>query len=366
VGTLVNYCAGTNIEVLPGKKVDAILVNAAQGGTPGALPLTIDLLKSCGAVYKAVDSGGYQILKAQEEGKNISFDESRPLECSQTSINITPRHVVEVYTAIAREVKLDMGVALDFPILTLSDPTERESEFLSKLGYNVSWAIQTAELRKKLCPEVPLFIPVQCYDLIQFELFWRCIKGIEFDGFSMPVRNLGLREIALFLAKFHQLGIRRVHLLGTTTFPVISLCAYMARHLFNVVSVDSTTWRKSAEYSIFLNPHDLSPESLGGDTQIDERIRNDCPCPFCRGKTFTYLRNLPYTERTHFLRCHNFWVTDNACKELYKNSGNIVELERFLRAKCSKPDFINELIDSIISFHLLAGSDPGLLKAAIS
>jgi hypothetical protein len=59
-------------------------------------------------------------------------------------------------------------------------------------------------------------------------------------------------------------------------------------------------------------------------------------------------------------------VTDNACKELYRNCRNIVELEKYLRAKCSRPEFIGELIESIVSFHLLAGSDPDLLKAAIS
>jgi tRNA-guanine family transglycosylase len=362
MGVLVNFCAGAHLESLPGKEVSAILVNAAQGGPPSVLPATIELLELSGATSKACDSGGYQVLEAELKEKEISFDKKRPLECSANRINITPWHVVDVFREMSRKVRLDMGVALDFPIKTLSGPEEREKEFMSKLGYNVRWAIQTAELRKKLCPQVPLFIPVQCFDLEQFDLFLSCISGIDFDGWSMPLRSHGLREVASFLARFYQSGIRRVHLLGAASFKVIALAAYMARHFFDSVSLDATSWRKNAEVSLFSNPHDLSCETLRGDVQIDESVRNDCPCPFCRGRSFTYLKNMPYTERTHFLRCHNFWVTDNACKELYRNCENIAALERFLTTKSSNPHVVTEIIDSVTWFHLLVDSDTESLK----
>jgi queuine/archaeosine tRNA-ribosyltransferase len=353
MGTFVNFCAGVNLEVMPGKSVEGILVNAAQGGPSNALPGTIELLDSCGASYRACDSGGYQLLKAEIGGKEISFDSGRPLECSKTGINITPWHVVNVFRAISGKVGLDMGVALDFPIKKVSSLEDQEKEFLRKLGYNAAWAIQTAESRKKICPEVPLFIPIQCFDLQQFDLFLKLISGIEFDGFSMPLRNLGMMEIASFLARFHDLGVRKVHLLGTTAFKTIALAAYMARHFFEWVSVDATTWRLSSEVSLYLNPHDLSPEGLNKDVQVHDQIQNDCPCPFCRGKSFGHIKNMPFTERTHFLRCHNFWVTDRACKEAYRNCENILSFERFLKAKASKPTVVSEIMDSIALFHLL-------------
>jgi queuine/archaeosine tRNA-ribosyltransferase len=363
MGILVNFCAGINLEVMPGKGVESILVNAAQGGPRQVLPGTIDLLAASGATHKGCDSGGFQLLEAELGGKEISFDRARPLECSKTSINITPWHVVKVFQSIIRTVGLEMAVALDFPIKKISGPEEREKEFLGKLGYNVAWARETAELRKTLCPEASLFIAVQCFDLQQFELFCDCISGIEFDGFSMPLRNLGAKEVALFLARFHQLGIRRVHLLGAASFRVIALSAYMARHFFDWVSVDATTWRVSSEYSLYLNPHDLSPESLSHDAVIDDRLQNDCPCPFCRGKSFSHIKNMPFTERTHFLRCHNFFVTDNLCKEAYRNSGNILAFEKFLRANSSKPHMVDEILEAISWFHLLVDSDPVLLKS---
>jgi hypothetical protein len=366
MGVLVNFCAGINLEVMPGKGVQAILVNAAQGGPRQVLPGTIELLTASGATYRGCDSGGYQLLEAELGGKEISFDRARPLECSKTSINITPWHVVKVFQTISQRVGLEMAVALDFPIKTLkkeSGPEAREKEFLQKLGHNVAWAHQTAELRKKLCPEVPLLIPVQCFDLNQFNIFSNCISGLEFDGFSMPLRNLGVKEVASFLARFHQMGIRRVHLLGAASFRVISLSAYMARHHFDTLSIDATTWRKSSEYSIYLNPHDLSPESLSHDAVIDDRVENDCRCPFCHTRSYSYIKNLPFTERTHFLRCHNFWVTDNLCKEAYRNSGNILAFEKFLRAKSSKAYVVDEILEAISWFHLLVDSDPVLLKS---
>lgn len=366
MGKFINFCAGVHLEVMPGKSVEAILVNAAQGGTSGTIRDTIDLLQSSGAVYKACDSGGFQVLEAERGGKEISFDRTRPLECSKTTINITPWHVVNVFRAISRKVGLDMGVALDFPIQKVSSPEDQEKEFLSKLGYNAAWAVQTAEFRKKVCPEVPLFIPVQCFDLNQFDLFHKFISGIEFDGFSMPLRNLGMREIASFLARFHDLGVNRVHLLGTTAFKSIALAAYMARHFFDWVSVDATTWRMCAEYSVYLNPHDLSSESLNQDIIIHDNIQNDCPCPFCKGKSFGHIKNMTFTERTHFLGCHNFWVTDNACKEAYQNSGNLFTLEKFLKAKCSKLYMIDEVLDAIAWFHLLIDSGKEMKKQPLA
>jgi len=57
-------------------------------------------------------------------------------------------------------------------------------------------------------------MPIQCYSVEQFDRFMNLIRGTEFDGLSMPVRNLNLRGISDFLMRFHELGVRKVHLLG--------------------------------------------------------------------------------------------------------------------------------------------------------
>ena len=120
----------------------------------------------------------------------------------------------------------------------------------------------------------------------------------------------------------------------------------MARHYFDWVSLDATSWRQAAQNGIYLNQHDLGSEKIY-NVIINENILNDCICPTCQGRTFTYISNLPQTERINFLRCHNFWVIDQAAKDLFDNSGNILELETYLRKKSSDKAKINELIKAI-------------------
>lgn len=117
----------------------------------------------------------------------------------------------------------------------------------------------------------------------------------------------------------------------------------MARHSFDWVSFDATAWRAQAQYAKYLNPHDLSADDLSSKVMIDENIMNDCECPFCKGKTFTYLKNLPDTDKTAFLRNHNWWVIEKVTKDLYQNWANTVELRNFLKRKSRKTEMIEEL-----------------------
>ena len=92
-----------------------------------------------------------------------------------------------------------------------------------------------------------------------------------------------------------------------------------------------------------MNPYNLVQERIAQDVIIDENIAMDCQCPFFTGKTFTFIKNLPETDRTSLLRSHNWWVIEKATRDLYQNSGNVIELERCLRAKGAKPEDVKEL-----------------------
>lgn len=157
----------------------------------------------------------------------------------------------------------------------------------------------------------------------------------------MPIRNLLLKQIALFLIRYYQLGIKEVHLLGTTRPLIIALAAYMVKHIFRWVSLDSTSWQQGARTAEYTNPHDLSSEYIG-DTKIDETIINDCCCPFCHGKSFADIRFLPETEKTYFLGWHNFWVTDKFAKEVYEHCDSIFDLKYHLKSRF-KPNKAKEI-----------------------
>lgn len=243
---------------------------------------------------------------------------------TRKNVYIVPRHVVE--TAI--EMNVDSMVALDFPIRKIKDPDEREKEFRKKLEYNVPWAIETAKLRKELCPNIDLFIPVQAYNLEQFEEFYMRIRGIDFDGFSFPVRNMTMVDIAAFLFKMHKWGIRKAHVLGSTSLPVIIVCAYMSQRFFDWVSFDATTWRIAAQFGQFLHPNDLSSKSLNETGSHDPQFR--CPCHACKGRTLRQIAALGKTrERIEILMTHNFMAIRNVTKEF---SERFIDLN-FLRER---------------------------------
>lgn len=359
MGSLEIFCAGASFEVLPAKKVRNILVNVLDHGiNERAIKYTKNMFKYAETEKRFLDSGGYQIYKAEEQRKTMTFEPTLPIMRSEHAINVSPAHVVET----ACRLQPDMMTSLDYPIRKISDRGAQEHEFLRKLGFNMRWAIETAYLRKRYCPNIQLLIPVQCYHLDQFHLFHNSIQPLSIDGLSMPLRNLELKEIALFLLRFHQLGVKKVHLLGSTSFFVMALAAYFARHFFEWVSLDATSWRLTAEYKGYLNPNDLSWEYIGDEVLIDENIPMMCQCPFCQNSTFTFIKNLPYTDKVAFLRSHNFYVTEKAGQDLYENASNLLSFEKFLMRSSRKPKDIEDLIRCLSIMDIYKREDVNVLK----
>jgi len=361
MGKLVIFCAGVGADpaILPAKKVPNILVNPFDNGmNQKTISNTLAMFAYAGTENRFLDSGGYQIYKAGGEKKAMTFDPNSPLINSDDRINISPSHVIET----ACRLNPHIMTALDFPIRTLSDKAEREQEFLRKLGFNIKWATEASLLRGRYCPQIQLFLPIQCYDLDQFELFMRSIGDISYDGLSMPLRNLELDEISLFLLRFHQLGTKKVHLLGSTSFFVIALSAFFARHFFEWFSLDATTWRFVAERKGYLNPNDLSWENIGEDVLIDESIPMICQCPFCENRTFTYIKNLPYGDKVAFLRSHNHYVIERAGEDLYKNASDLLRLENFLRRRSPRVKDIDDLIRCLSIIDIYKKEDINVLK----
>jgi len=356
MGAPVIYCAGPNIGDLPGKKVNSILLNIVDYfHSDGETARTNKMLEYAAPENFIIDSGGYSLLKKEENGIRTFHIESEPIKY-QGSLNLTPLHVV----IVVKNQRPHEFIALDFPVLPvkkLSDQSQQESEFDRKLALNVPWVKETAELRQKHCPEIGLLIPVQCYNTEQLEVFLKAIDGTKFDGFSMPTRNMKLADIASFMIRFYQLGIDRVHLLGVTEFFTLALAAYMARHYFKRVSLDSRTWKYRATYTSYINPHDLIGEGLGNDVVIDESIKMDCACPWCKERSFSYIKNYPYSDRRILLGCHNFWVTEKAAIDLYDNSGSVAELERYFKQHARRTDRIEELINTLYLIDTLKDSD---------
>jgi hypothetical protein len=169
-------------------------------------------------------------------------------------------------------------------------------------------------------------------------------------------------EIALFLVRFYQLGIKRVHLLGTYSFITIALGAYMARHMFDWVSLDATSWRFAADHAEYFNLCDLSRVSLITGAKIRAEIKNDCPCQFCKGQSFNQIKNVLFKKRVALLRGHNWYAADKAFHDLYKHSAGIIQLERFLKTRSKRQAKVDELINALSVVDIMKDFDIRLIQ----
>lgn len=359
---LFNYCATATINDLPGNHVDSILINLYDDlSSDSSIARTKRMLNKANPILVIQDNGGYNLLMAEEEGKAIIHDESKPIKYKDM-LNLTPHHNVKKATII----KPNLLIASDWPIRRFADPTEREEEFNQKFETNVEWAIQSAKLRQDYCPEIGLLIAIQSYSINHLHLFLKAISPIICDGFCMPTRGQSLGQTALFMVRLWQLKVRILHLLGVAALFPMALSAYMARHFFSSVSLDARSWKKRAENREYLNPHNLSGVNLSDDVTIDRSIPTDCCCFCCRNMAFTDFKDLPYYHKRILLGCHNFLVTQNMARELYNNAGTINSLINFLRSRTDRTPEIEELYNTLCLVETLKSKDIRYLEELLS
>jgi len=361
---LINFCAGAEWKKRP-ENVSAILFNAPEhSSTPHRIEKAKLLCQSAQPTYLMSDSGGYQLLDAEIKKWKITHDPDCPLVYRHNSkeINLAPKHVME----FASLLKSDVVFSLDFPVGKFKTAAEREIEFYKKLPLNVRWAYESATWKMKLCPEAKLFQPIQAYNLKHLDIFFSRIAGLQYGGVGIPVREVKFYEIALFLTSFYQRGIDRVHLLGTASFLKIAIAAFMANNMFEWVSLDSAKWNKAAFRCGFLNPKNLSSIDLRISVKLDPRIVNDCRCPYCQSQSFKKIQSLPNKEKFELLRQHNWWAIDKAVTNLYANSTDLLQLERFLKHRGIKPADIDNLINTLSLVDCLKDDDIEVLQTILA
>ena len=349
MGIFVNYCAGVHRGILPASRVDAILVNVPQQAAhAAAVRASRRMFEEAQTQHSMLDSGGYQYLRMEEKGGRVEFNPAVPLVYLPDWINLTPQHVIQA----AINLRPHIVTALDFPVSKISDPVMQDQEFMKKLGINLVFMTETSRLRSRYCPEIELFIPVQCYTLEQFGYIERQLVHLEFDGVSLPTRNLDPAGIALFLLKFYQMGVKKVHLLSVSSFTGVALATYFARHVFDWCSVDATTWRLDAQYANYLHPFDMGKISVRDNAVFTGDDVLPCDCPRCSGNTFGHLMRLTRTEKTAFLRDHNYHVIQNIGREFFRISGDFDEFVKHLASRDRRRSRkVSKLIDALTIVH---------------
>ena len=363
MGIFINFCAGASEELLAAEKVDALLVNPLQHVTNDvALANTRHMIATAGASFVMMDSGGYQFYSMEQAGGKIGFDPRKPMICRQPlEINLTPPHVIDA----AIKLRPSVMTGLDWPINKIKNQFERDVEFMKKFGFNIKWIQDMVDLKARRCPDIPLFLPIQCYDLDQFKFYETYLRDLPYDGLSLPTRNLDAAAIILILMKFHSIGVRRVHLLSVSNLTGIATACYFARNFFDWCSVDATTWRLAAEYGAYLDPHSLKKKQF--DTSQNFYFSSICDCPWCSYRTYFQFLDTPQTDQTSFLRCHNYYVIKKAGEDCWEHSYSARDLGRCLTVRVGTNNKnINRLIQSLMTIEIAGSNNINVLKGLLN
>jgi tRNA-guanine family transglycosylase len=342
MGNLLLFCAGVERSDYP-PGVNLLLNLIDNAATDHSIGMSSQLIEATGAGTAILDSGGNAIFNRERAGRTVLCDPDLPLR-HKGLLNLTPRHLI----AAAKKLKPTAVIALDNPLQKKRSKTAAMREFRKKLRINIQWAFETAELREKHCPDIKLLVPIQARSLQHFEIFIEKLEGLRFDGISMPNRNINTGRLIVFLIRLYQLRIEWVHVLGTLSFTNLAIAAYFARNnYFELVSLDSMTAKRAALNGKYLSPHDLSKHFINHQTEIPSWLKMDCACPFCRNRSFAYIKHLPYPDRHLFLNSHNFAVIEKVSRELFENAGSIGQLAVYMKTKSPKNTKTDELISSL-------------------
>lgn len=364
MGKLVNFVAGAERKKRP-NTANAYLLNAPEHGySPRRIENARKLRQETQPQFLMVDSGGFQLLTAERKGWKITHDPDQGLIYRiGKEINLAPKHVME----FASKLGADIVIGLDFPVGKFKTAAEQDIEFYKKDPFNIRCAHESATWNRMLCPGALLFIPFQGYSIKHIDAFSSGIADLQYDGVAIPLRELRLHELALFMAYFRQLGVGRVHLLGTTKLQIFAMAAFMARSdMFDWVSLDSATWNKSAVHCGFLSPKNLKRIDLRRTVKLQSGISNDCPCPYCQSQSFSRIQALPNKEKFELLRQHNWSAIDKMVADLWSNSTNLIQLERFLKDRDVKPADIDILINALALVDCLKDDDIEVLQTILA
>ena len=331
-GTFINFFAGlSSVNDIPANRMQAVLVNVPEVSKYStSAENTKRLIKKTGARCVMLDSGGYTIFNTYRKKGNIRLEGSKVLISGKRErMVISPHNIIEA----ALKIMPDIVVGLDYPVIKTQDPIIQEEEFHKKKGINLQWMEETSELHQIHCPHTELYLPIQCYNLDQFADLEDKLMRLNFDSLALPVRNMTPSKISKFLIRIHELGIKKVHLLGTSSFKNIALATYFARNFFERCSVDSTTWRNKAQYFDYVHEKTLLGINLNRACTADRGKKLSCRCHLCRGITYNHIMNLSVNDRRAYLRRHNYLAIKKAGEEFFRHASNPNAFERYLRKR---------------------------------
>ena len=268
-----------------------------------------------------LDSSGYHLLNAENKGKEITFDYSRDIVSGKRAFNLTTDHIIELREKLGETLSTN----LDWPVKKTNDPSEQKADFKKKFDFNIKSAVRTAQITAEKQLPGSLFLGIQAYNVSQVDRFLNSFKDLTFDGVCLPVRTMTTRQIAAFVFRIRQVGIKAVHILGTGSLANLAMCAFLARNVVDYISVDGTGWLFATSDEKIMDPVTLRRIKVGkNDTGP---FLKDCGCRICRGKNPYDRPVTPWESRA----IHNCHAVCHACEELYRYATDIELLTNHLK-----------------------------------
>jgi hypothetical protein len=367
----VNFLGGMNIRMLPVSNIGGILFNTPEIlKTKSAQEKIRDIIRKANPGYTMVDSGGYQAFKVKDNNRDVAREEQTKLIMNddkpiygRKTFNLTAKHVLDAVLLIGP----DFVISPDIPVPMPDHPDQKRFLFLESLGYNVYCAGELSRMLREHHLGTKLLIPLQLFDLFEYDYFTKQICNIDFAGLSVPRRIMSNEKLALFILKARSMGITYLHLLGSGRMAHIAILAYMARHYMNFLSLDSTNIFKFSSKSQYLRPFSLIPVDLRLEGSEDDlAVPISCDCSWCpRYKSFYGIQYEGTEEKFAFLVNHNHFVVDQAMAEFMKHADTAASLAQFLESRTGRHRDIRSIYNILSQIELLkkAALNPAVLEA---
>ena len=352
---LIHICSGYSRAGAAPDRTEAILVNV-----PDVLRWKtsekdiLNLLKEHRPKLKVLDSGGAQVYRVMA-GKSKTFktfvsDKTKPVYFGKT-LNLSPYHLKDA----ALKIHADIVMALDFPLQPEKNPKLKDKAYKDSIDMNVQWARESIMLRNEYFPNAQIFLPFQGFKLDHVDHFLNRISPLRFDGLSLPTRAFSTEEIIVFLMKFKESNIKKVHVLGSSRFDLLCILAYLTHHdYFDFLSFDSGTTAIEARLGRYCIPYDLRTCSVNDLNAMKKASTTSrCDCDLCRNKLHLDIARMPLKEQRRLLSEHNYRAIQVTKNDLCLHATRPASLKKFLLKVSERKDSIEQV------YNILSGIENG-------
>ncbi len=186
------------------------------------------------------DSGGLQLV-------NYERDPDKPCMVVigvgiKKYNNLTVIDPIDVCRCYGR-LNVKFAFTLDHPMPKVPAPDDYDK----RLKNSYRWASIMFDMKRDLCRDTELFIPLQFITKAQLHEYFDRMAPLRPDGYAFPARGRWCFSKAITLActlcYLHSKKVRTVHLLGSSRREIIIIAAAaIGLRMFTQVSFDSRTW----------------------------------------------------------------------------------------------------------------------------